>query len=59
MEVIVEVMDQNDNRPEFTQNPFLGSVPEASKLGNLFKTNDLIYCYAVCTIHVFIVMLCF
>ncbi|XP_036440311.1 B-cadherin-like [Colossoma macropomum] len=30
MEIIVEVIDMNDNTPVFTQNPFLGSVPEAS-----------------------------
>uniref|UniRef100_A0A3B1K465 Cadherin domain-containing protein n=1 Tax=Astyanax mexicanus TaxID=7994 RepID=A0A3B1K465_ASTMX len=30
MEIILCVIDQNDNMPIFTQNPFLGSVPEAS-----------------------------
>ncbi|XP_060767456.1 B-cadherin-like [Neoarius graeffei] len=38
MEVIVVVLDQNDNTPVFTQNPFLGSVPEASKIGFEFMT---------------------
>ncbi|KAF5895564.1 B-cadherin-like isoform X1, partial [Clarias magur] len=38
MEVIVQVMDQNDNNPVFTQNPFLGSVPEASQIGFEFMT---------------------
>ncbi|KAK3528135.1 hypothetical protein QTP86_023862, partial [Hemibagrus guttatus] len=38
MEVIVEVLDMNDNNPIFTQNPFLGSVPEASKIGYEFMT---------------------
>ncbi|KAI5619770.1 cadherin 1, type 1, E-cadherin (epithelial) precursor, partial [Silurus asotus] len=38
MEVIVEVTDQNDNSPVFTQNPFIGSVPEASKIGFEFMT---------------------
>ncbi|MCJ8747438.1 hypothetical protein PDJAM_G00153380 [Pangasius djambal] len=38
MEVIVQVLDQNDNRPIFTQDPFIGSVPEASKIGFEFMT---------------------
>ncbi|TSK20077.1 Cadherin-1 [Bagarius yarrelli] len=38
MGVIVEVLDQNDNSPIFTQNPFIGSVPEASKIGFEFRT---------------------
>ncbi|XP_053472816.1 B-cadherin [Ictalurus furcatus] len=38
MEVIVVVTDQNDNHPIFTQNPFIGSVPEASKIGFEFMT---------------------
>ncbi|KAF5895565.1 B-cadherin-like isoform X1 [Clarias magur] len=38
MEVIVQVMDQNDNTPVFTQNPFLGSVPGAAKIGVEFMT---------------------
>ncbi|KAG7468592.1 hypothetical protein MATL_G00144550 [Megalops atlanticus] len=33
MEIIIFVIDQNDNKPEFTQDPFLGSVPEASQRG--------------------------
>ena len=31
MELKVTVIDQNDNKSVFTQNPFLGSVAEASK----------------------------
>ncbi|GAA6084928.1 B-cadherin [Tachysurus ichikawai] len=38
MEVIVEVLDSNDNLPIFTQDPFIGSVPEASKPGFEFMT---------------------
>ncbi|KAJ8343710.1 hypothetical protein SKAU_G00310390 [Synaphobranchus kaupii] len=33
MEIIVKVIDQNDNKPEFTQDAFAGSVAEASALG--------------------------
>ncbi|XP_036440312.1 B-cadherin-like [Colossoma macropomum] len=38
MEIIVNVLDANDNSPVFTQNPFLGSVPEASAIGFEFMT---------------------
>lgn len=33
MEIDILVIDQNDNKPVFMQNPFLGGVPEASKIG--------------------------
>ncbi|KAL2088487.1 hypothetical protein ACEWY4_015386 [Coilia grayii] len=36
MELNIIVIDQNDNKPEFKQNPFLGSVAEASKPGTEF-----------------------
>ncbi|XP_078129366.1 cadherin-1-like isoform X2 [Sander vitreus] len=31
MDITVKVIDQNDNKPTFTQSTFLGEVPEASK----------------------------
>uniref|UniRef100_A0A8C7QT12 Cadherin domain-containing protein n=1 Tax=Oncorhynchus mykiss TaxID=8022 RepID=A0A8C7QT12_ONCMY len=34
MEIIVKVIDMNDNKPVFTQDPFTGTVPEASKPGD-------------------------
>ncbi|XP_031425148.1 cadherin-1-like isoform X2 [Clupea harengus] len=36
MELKVIVIDQNDNKPVFAQNHFLGSVAEASKIGTEF-----------------------
>ncbi|KAG7468562.1 hypothetical protein MATL_G00144310 [Megalops atlanticus] len=33
MEIIIFVIDQNDNKPEFTQDPFLGFIPEVSRTG--------------------------
>ncbi|XP_048042318.1 B-cadherin isoform X2 [Megalobrama amblycephala] len=38
MEIIVNVLDQNDNRPVFTENPFNGNVPEAAGIGHEFMT---------------------
>ncbi|XP_077057635.1 cadherin-1 [Siphateles boraxobius] len=38
MEIIVNVMDQNDNKPIFTQNPFNGNVAEAAEIGHEFMT---------------------
>ena len=35
MEIVINVLDQNDNKPEFTQNPFLGHVPEDAQIGIL------------------------
>ncbi|XP_017212586.1 cadherin-1 [Danio rerio] len=37
-EFIVTVMDQNDNKPVFTQNPFNANVPEALEKGEVFMT---------------------
>ncbi|XP_059214956.1 B-cadherin-like [Centropristis striata] len=33
MDIFVKVIDQNDEKPRFTQDPFVGEVPEASKRG--------------------------
>ncbi|KAM8945962.1 cadherin-1-like [Pelodytes ibericus] len=38
MEIIINVSDQNDNRPEFTQAVFYGSVPEGSRPGTPVMT---------------------
>lgn len=33
MEIVVNVIDQNDNKPVFSQDTYLGEVPEASAKG--------------------------
>ncbi|XP_051757100.1 cadherin-1-like [Ctenopharyngodon idella] len=38
LEIIVNVLDQNDNYPNFTQNPFNGNVPGAAEIGHEFMT---------------------
>ena len=35
MDIIVNVIDQNDNKPTFTQDTFIGEVPEASPKGTV------------------------
>lgn len=43
MDIIVNVLDQNDNKPVFSQETYLGQVPEASPIGIqriLFKTEN-------------------
>ena len=43
MEIIVKVIDQNDNRPEFTQDTFVGRVAEASALGTVVAVFKLFF----------------
>ncbi|XP_077390691.1 cadherin-2-like [Festucalex cinctus] len=38
VEIHINVIDQNDNRPEFTHNVFNGTVPEGSKPGTFVMT---------------------
>ncbi|XP_073669776.1 B-cadherin-like [Paramisgurnus dabryanus] len=38
IEIIIRVIDQNDNKPQFTQNPFNGKVPEAAPKDYEFMT---------------------
>lgn len=39
MDIVVNVIDQNDNRPTFEKDTFLGEVPEASPKSTVFKTH--------------------
>lgn len=34
IDIVINVIDMNDNRPEFTHTIYNGSVPEGSKPGN-------------------------
>ncbi|KAK9520001.1 hypothetical protein VZT92_022688 [Zoarces viviparus] len=38
IDIVINVIDQNDNRPEFTHTIFNGSVPEGSKPGSFVMT---------------------
>ncbi|XP_067454081.1 cadherin-2-like [Thunnus thynnus] len=38
IDIVINVIDQNDNRPEFTHTTFNGSVPEGSKPGSFVMT---------------------
>lgn len=54
MEFIVHVVDQNDNKPVFTQVHFLGIVSDASKIGNFNKAlNTVNYLYVFQSVQVF------
>ena len=35
IDIVINVIDMNDNRPEFTHQIWNGSVPEGSKPGNI------------------------
>ena len=39
MDVVVNVIDQNDNTPVFTQNTYQGEVPEASIEGTVSRSH--------------------
>lgn len=39
MEIIVNVIDQNDNKPVFSQDTYLGEVAEASPIGTVSGFN--------------------
>lgn len=38
MDIVVHVIDQNDNKPIFTQDTFLGEVAEASPNGTVGRS---------------------
>lgn len=43
IDIVINVIDQNDNRPEFTHTIFNGSVPEGSKPGTNIQTHRPLY----------------
>lgn len=43
MEIIVTVTDQNDNKPQFTQEVFRGSVPEGALPGGALCLGEALH----------------
>lgn len=44
VDIVINVIDMNDNRPEFTHQIWNGTVPEGSKPGNVQPK----YCFMLC-----------
>lgn len=45
MEIIIQVLDQNDNRPKFTEEAFKGSVREGVPPGKAdFTVCTIVFC---------------
>lgn len=61
IDIVINVIDQNDNRPEFTHTVFNGSVPEGSKPGtntHTFSRNLWIWSFFFTDLTVF-TFICF
>lgn len=48
IDIVINVIDQNDNRPEFTHTVFNGSVPEGSKPGTSTRTHTTCFYCSCC-----------
>lgn len=42
MEIIINIIDQNDNKPIFNQSIYMGEVPEASQKGKVTHINNVL-----------------